>query len=169
MNKFTLVACSTAASLLLVTSSASADNYYDWRRWGDSIQGAWQVEVTVRLPAEDCSTSPPVPIGPNPFPSFNTFHEGGTMNEHGSRSSPAQRSPGFGVWERIGHRKYAYRNMFHSFGDDGILIATMDITSELRLSNHGDTFTGVSRFVRTEVSGIVRNFCATVTGERFTL
>ena len=169
MNKFTWLAFGAATCLMVVAGSAFSDNNYDWRHWGNSIEGAWQVEMTVRLPAEDCTTSPPVPFGINPFPSFNTFHEGGTMSEQGSRSSPANRSPGFGVWERIGHRKYAYRNMFHSFDDDGILIATMDITSELRLSNHGDTFTGVSHFVRTEVSGIARNFCATVTGERFTL
>ncbi|MDA0995140.1 MAG: hypothetical protein O3A13_16130 [Proteobacteria bacterium] len=59
--------------------------------------------------------------------------------------------------------------MFHSYSDDGLLTATMDITSDLNLSKDGDTFTGVSRFVRTEGSGTVRNFCATMTGERFTL
>jgi hypothetical protein len=169
MNRFILMACCTAASLLLITEVASADKDYDWRRWGNSIEGAWQVEVTVRLPAEDCTTSPPVPVGPNPFPSFDTFHEGGTMNEHGSRSSPARRSPGFGVWERTGYRKFAYRDIFHSFDADGLLFATMDITSDLKLSKNGDTFTGVSRFVRTEVSGIVRHFCATMSGERITL
>jgi hypothetical protein len=33
------------------------------------------VVTKVRLPAIDCASSPPVPSGVNPFPSFNTFHE----------------------------------------------------------------------------------------------
>jgi len=170
MNKLVLLACSSAASLLLVGSSVSANGDYDWQHAGNSLEGAWQVETTVRVDAEDCTTAALVPPpAPNPFPSFNMFHEGGTMTEHGSRSPPSSRSPGFGVWERIGRDKYAYREMFHSFDADGILIATMDIRSVVTLSKHGDTFTGVSRFVRKETSGNVRNFCATHSGERITL
>lgn len=170
MNKLIILVCSLAASLLLVAGSASADNDYRWRYSWHSIQGAWQVETTVRLPADDCTTAPLVPpFAPNPFPAFNTFHLGGTMSEQGSRSSPANRSPGFGTWERLGHRKYAYRLMFHSFDANGFLNATMDIRTDLKVAKDGNTFKGVSRLVRTDISGNVRNFCATMDGQRFSL
>jgi hypothetical protein len=61
------------------------------------------------------------------------------------------------------------RLMFHSFDVNGLLTATMDITMELKLAKDGDTFMGVSRFVRTDLSGNVLNFCATMDGQRFTL
>jgi hypothetical protein len=170
MNKFKRLACSIAASLLLASGPASADKEDNWSDSGNSIQGAWQVETTVRLPADDCTTAPLVPpFAPNPFPSFNTFHQGGTMNEHGSRSSPAYRSPGFGVWERIGQRRYAYRLIFHSFDENGLLSATMNIRTDLNLAKDGQTFVGTSRFVRTDISGNALNFCATMTAERILL
>ena len=169
MNKFKLLAVGATASLLLAAGPVSAGNGSTSHGSGSSLQGAWEIEVIVRFPADDCTKADPVPFGPNPFPSFSTFHEGGTMNEHGSRSSPANRSPGFGVWERLGNRRYGYHLMFHSFGADGLLAATMDISTRLVLARDGDTFEGVSRFVFTSVDGTAQNFCATMTGERFTL
>lgn len=168
MKKLFMLGCSAAASLLFVSGSVLAVDNYEWPHWEDPIQGSWQVEVTVRLPAEDCTTSPPVPIGPNPFPSFNTFHEGGTMTEQGSRSSPAARSTGFGIWERIGRRDYVYRNIFHSFDANGLLIATMDISADLNLAKSENTFEGISRLARTDISGNTLHFCATLRGERIT-
>jgi len=174
MNKhhFRLLTFSTAASLLLIATSVSADTDYDGRDSGESLQGAWLVETTVRLPAEDCSTAPLLPPpAPNPFPTFNTFHEGGTMSEWGSRSSPARRSSGHGVWERIGRHKYAYRLMFHSFDETGALVATMDWHTTIILSKDGNAFNGIGRFVRTNVDETVPvlNFCATMTGARIAL
>jgi hypothetical protein len=121
------------------------------------------------VPAADCTTAALVPSGPNPFPSFNTFHFGGTMSEFGSRAAPATRSSGHGVWKRVGYDAFAYRLMFHSFDANGFLTAKMDIKSDVTLGADGLTFTGVSRFVRTDLSGNVLNFCATLTGARVTL
>jgi hypothetical protein len=166
MNKLAILACGAAFSLALATASVSADQNAGHEK--RTLQGAWQVTTTVRAPAPDCTVAPPVG-SPNPFPTFNTFHEGGTMSEWGSRSPPAQRSSGHGVWKRVGHNRYAYRLMFHSFDPNGFLAATMDIRSVLKLAKNGKTFTGVSRFVRTDLSGNVLNFCATLEGERFTL
>lgn len=169
MKKLVMLTCGTAAGLLLMTGSVSAGPNYDALYAGNAIEGAWEVVTTVRLPAPDCTTAPPVPSGPNPFPAFNTFHEGGTMSEWGSRSRPANRSSGHGVWERIGANKFAYRLMFHSFDDNGFLAATMDIRSKLKLSKGGESFEGVSRFTRTDLSGNVLDFCATLEGRRFSL
>lgn len=172
MTKFRLLTCSAMASALLVAGSALADKDYgyDWRYAGPSLQGAWQVETTVRVHADDCSTAPLVPpFAPNPFPSLYTFHDGGTLNEHGSRSSPAGRGTGFGIWERTWRGKFDFRLMFQSFGADGLLSATMDIRTRVSLTNHGDSFEAVSRFVRTDIEGNALNFCATMTGQRITL
>ena len=174
MKKHLFFIYGTAASLLLAAGAATADygkdiDYY-WRDGGNSLQGSWLVETTVRLPADDCTTAPLVPpFAPNPFPAFNSFHFGGTMTEQGSRSSPGSRSPGFGVWERNGRRKYAYHLQFHSFDANGLLGATMDIRTQLKLAGDGETFERVSRFVRTDISGNALNFCATMTGERINL
>jgi hypothetical protein len=171
MSRFKVAICSATAGLLLVTSFASAtDN--DWRYAGNSLQGAWLVDMTVRLPADDCTTAPLLPPpAPNPFPAFNTFHEGGTMSEWGSRVSPSRRSSGHGVWERVGNQRYAYRLMFHSFDEFGALTATMDWHMTLKLSKDGDSFEGVGRFTRTSVdeTAPVLNFCGTMTARRISL
>lgn len=174
MKKQLVLIFGIAAGLLLATGAATADydksiDYY-WYDGGNSLQGSWLVETTVRVHAEDCTTAAPVPgNAPNPFPAFNSFHQGGTMTEQGSRSSPGRRSTGFGVWERTGHRKYAYRLQFHSFDVNGLLTATMDIRTQLKLARDGETFEGVSRFVRTDISGNALKICATMTGERINL
>ncbi len=170
MKKFLFLGISSFAALSLLSGLVMADNDYFGHDGGASLVGSWQVDTTVRVDAEDCTTAPLVPpFAPNPFPSFNSFHLGGTMNEHGSRSSPAMRSPGFGVWERTGGRKYEYHLMFHSFDENGLLSATMSIRTDLKVARNGESFEGVSRFVRTDISGNVLDFCATMTGERINL
>jgi hypothetical protein len=63
--------------------------------------GAWAIQVTLR----DCTTG--APLGPA-FNSLVTFHRGGTLSESagGTAFAPGQRSPGHGVWTRIGHDTY---------------------------------------------------------------
>lgn len=134
-----------------------------------TLEGAWQVVVTLRVDAPDCRTAEIVGFGPNPFPSFNTFHRGGTMSEFGTRVPPAARTSGHGVWKRTGDRTFEYRSEFFIFGDDGLVAANMDIRSDLRLSQTGNRFTGVSRLVMTDVGGNEQPFCATLSGERIRL
>ena len=167
MNKSAWLALGTAAGLMLLSGSAlTHDNNNDPR---PTIQGAWQVEATLRVDGPDCTIAAIVGTGVNPFRALNTFHEGGTMNEWGTRSPPATRGVGSGVWERTGHNKYRYRLLFHSFDANGLLTATMDIRTDLKLARDGDTFEGVSRFLRTDISGNAIRFCATMNGERISL
>ena len=169
MKKLKLLVCLVAASPVLLSGAATADeNGYDQWRNRFSIVGAWQVEVTVRFDAADCSTSTPVPFGPNPFPSLNTFHEGGTMSETGSRSPPSNRSPGHGIWKRTGRNTFAGHYTFQGFDPNGLLATNMDIRSDFQLSRDGSTFTGVSRFEFSDISGNVTPFCATLDGVRIT-
>jgi hypothetical protein len=167
MNKIALLASSTVASLMMLSGSTLAhDSDKDSRT---TLQGAWQVDATLRVDGPDCTIAPIVGTGVNPFQAFNTFHEGGTMNEWGTRSPPANRGLGNGVWERTGHSKYRYRVLFHSFDVNGLLTATMDIRTDVKLARDGNTFLGVSRFLRTDISGNAIRFCATMSGERITL
>lgn len=167
MNKFTLLACSTSASLSLLAGFAQANT--DEKPARPELEGAWQVEVTLRVDGPDCTIAPIIGVGPNPFPSFNTFHRGGTMSEWGTRAPPATRGSGQGVWKRTGYSKFDYRVLFHSFDVNGLLTATMDIRSDLKLATNGNTFVGVSRFLRTDISGNELHFCATMNGERISL
>jgi len=167
MNKLAILACITTASFSLLAASALADN----DEWAPrpTLEGSWQVEVTLRVDAPDCTIAPVVGTGLNPFPSFNTFHKGGTMSEFGTRSPPATRTSGHGVWERRGQRAYAYRELFYSFDPNGLLTATMDIRTDVKLATDGKTFGGVSRFLRTDLSGNALRFCATMSAKRISL
>ncbi|MDH4255411.1 MAG: hypothetical protein OEX13_12920 [Gammaproteobacteria bacterium] len=169
MKGKTVMSCVAAIGFTLGAATVPASDGADSRSAQYRLEGAWQVEVTVRVAGPDCATAPPVPFGPNPFPSFNTFHAGGTMSEWGSRAPPATRSSGHGTWERLSAHRYGYRFMFHSFDGNGLLTATMDFSTELELTGTGDTFEGVSRFVRTDLSGNALNFCATMAGQRISL
>ena len=167
MNKLAMLACSTAASLSLLAGSALAD-YDEWPP-RLTLVGSWQVETTLRADGRDCTIAPIVGTGVNPFQALNTFHEGGTMSEFGTRSPPATRTSGHGVWERRGHRTYDYRVLFYSFDANGLFTATMDLRTGVTLAPDGNTFAGVSRFLRTDVSGNAVRFCATMSGKRISL
>jgi hypothetical protein len=171
MKKTALLIFSIFIGTTLMSTAAHADE--PSRDGASSIWGAlvgtWQVEVTVRFDATDCSTSPPVPFGPNPFPSLNTFHAGGTMSETGSRSSPATRSPGHGVWKQSGRKTFDARHTFQGFDANGLLASNMDIRSTITLARDGETFTGVGRLQFSDISGNVQPFCATLEGVRFAL
>jgi hypothetical protein len=169
MKRSTILAALGAASLVAIGSPSSAGDHPDHDRESRSLVGAWKVVVTLRVPAADCTTAAPVGVGPNPFPSFNTFHAGGTMSEWGARSPPATRSSGHGVWRRSGRDQYRYRMQFHSFDVNGLLTATMEINSDLTLGKDRDQFEGVARFVQTDLSGNARPFCATLEGGRLTV
>jgi hypothetical protein len=169
MNKLATLASTTTAVLSLLAGSALAD-HDEWpTRSTPTLEGSWQVETTLRADGPDCTIAPIVGTGVNPFQAFNTFHEGGTVSEFGTRSPPAMRTSGHGVWERRGHRTYGYRVLFHSFDASGLFTATMDMRTGVKLGADGNTFAGVSRFLRTDISGNVLRFCATMSGKRITL
>ena len=171
MRNLTLTGGAAAVVALLLAGGAVADGGRPdwWPPESPALVGTWQVEVTVRFDAPDCAASPPVPFGPNPFPSLNTFHVGGTMTETGSRSPPSRRSPGHGVWERMGRGSYEARYTFQGFDANGFLSSNMDIRSNITVSADGATFEGVSRLSFSDLSGNVMPFCATLSGTRFSL
>ena len=92
-KKLALLACCTAVSLSSYTIDGMAGNKKP------ANAGAWKVAVTLRANATDCASATIIPDGAggrNPFPTFYTFHEGGTLSDYGSRSAPSDRTPGQG-------------------------------------------------------------------------
>ncbi len=167
MKLSVMTICGAAAALMLLANPTFGNQPDDRPR--HSIIGAWNVEVTVRQNGPDCTATPMVPFGPNPFPALNTFHKGGTVSETGSRSPPSARSPGHGVWKRIGGRDFQSRYTFQLFDANGFLANLMDIRTDIRLSRDGQSFSGVSRLEFTDISGNTQHFCATMEAVRFTL
>ena len=155
-----------ALGVLLSLGAAMAGNN-DWH-YDRSLDGTWQFVMTVRFDAPDCTTAPVIPFGPNPFPGLISYHEGGTLNEFASRSSPSIRSTGFGAWERTGKNKYVARYTFMEFDAEGALWRTMVIRSEIKLDRKGENYTAVNRLELTDHnSGSVMKICGTVEGARF--
>jgi hypothetical protein len=134
---------------------------------GPSLAGTWQYEMTVRFDAPDCTSSEPIPFGPNPFPALASFHEGGTMSEYASRTPPTIRTTAFGSWKPVGKYRYKARHTFMEFDPNGLLWRTGVIESKIHLGKHGNNYQAVGRLELTDVSGNVLNFCATMEGVRF--
>ena len=166
MSRISKLGCSVMASLTLLAGVASAEDTPDTR---PQLEGAWQVVVTLRLDAPDCKTAPVVDDQWNPFPSFNTFHRGGTMSEFGTRSPPSKRTSGHGVWKRTGYRSFEYRAVFYRFGADDELAGNMDVRADIKVARNSRTFKGESRLVATDMAGNALNFCATLDGKRISL
>jgi hypothetical protein len=165
MNKFTLLALYTAISLSSFSNSGSAETPEK------TIQGAWEVVVTLRFDAPNCKTAEIVPNGGgavNPFPTFYTFHGDGTLSEFGSRAAPSHRTPGFGVWRKGDKSKINTRYTFLTFDENGIQDARLDIRGNLAVTDDGQSLKGTGRYVRTDISGNSIPFCATIAGERIT-
>jgi hypothetical protein len=124
------------AALAALTISAAGATELDgfghsWR--SGSIEGVWLMDVTF----VNCATG--APVGVPTFPAVNTFHDGGTMSEHGARLSPALRNSGQGVWKQTGRNRYTSRFLFQRFDANGLFIGTQEVTRKLTLSGDGNT------------------------------
>lgn len=167
MNKTKLLMCVAAVSCGALPAFADGQREAHYPR--APIVGVWQLDTTVRVNADDCTTAQAVPSGPNPFSALYTFHDGGTLSEHGSRSGPAFRGPGHGVWRRVGYRVYEARSIFLRYDANGFLSGTFEMTTEFLVAKGGDSLSAVSRFAVTDLSGNTLRFCATSDGVRFAL
>jgi hypothetical protein len=154
----------TAGGAILVLGSATA---VGGSTTEPSLTGTWEYVMTVRFDAPDCTTSEPIPFGPNPFPALASFHEGGTMNEYASRTPPSIRTTAFGSWKQVAKYRYKARHTFMEFDPNGLLWRNMIIESKIQLGKHGNNYQGVGRLELTDVSGNVLKFCATMEGVRF--
>ena len=154
MNRFLV----TAALALLVPFQAGLASDHAQR----SIVGVWSLEVTLRV----CATGAPVP-GVDPFPALNTFHQGGTLTEFGTRFSPATRNVGQGVWKKTGRFTYQSHFVFQRFDANGLYIGDQDVRRTSRLSPDGAWLTTEATVEIRDANGVVvMRGCATEDGSR---
>jgi hypothetical protein len=162
----TSIAAGIGAALALGTALAASSGPTVWTN-GPTLVGTWRFEMTVRVDAEDCSTSEPITFGPNPFPGLASFHEGGTMTEYASRTGPSIRTTGFGSWEQTALYRYEARHTFMEFDETGALWRNMEIESKIVVGSlYGNHYKAVSRLRLSDVSGNVVKLCATIEGDR---
>ncbi len=101
-----------------------------------NIVGAWRTAVTLR----SCQTG--LPVAPASR-GLLTFNEGGTLSEYnaGPGSTPAMRSPGHGVWERLREHEYSLVFIINRYDASGVFIGTQKIRAALELGASGNVFT----------------------------
>ncbi len=101
-----------------------------------SIVGAWRTAVTLR----NCQTG--LPLAPASR-GLLTFNEGGTLSEYNASPalSPAMRSPGHGVWERLREHEYSFVFIINRYDASGVFIGTTKIRAALELGASGNVFT----------------------------
>ena len=157
MNRFIVA----AAVAVLAPCQASLASDHSAR----SVVGVWSLEVTLRV----CATGEPIP-GVDPFSTQNTFHQGGTMTEFGTRFAPATRNVGQGVWKKVGRSTYASRFVFHRFDASGLYMGDQDVRRISRLSQDGHWMAATARVELTDANGVVvLRGCATEEGPRLEL
>jgi len=156
MNKW-LVALAMAGGLW---GTANADD----REHGPSgarLEGVWKMEVTLR----NCATGAALF---EPFQAVNTFHDGGTMSEHGARFSPSTRNTGQGVWKQVGRNRYTSRFLFQRFDVNGFFVGTQEVSRKMVLSDDGDSLDVTARVKIIDALGVVLvEGCSTEIGRRF--
>jgi hypothetical protein len=147
-----LLALATLAVGTIVTSGAAGT-----RDSGNQLAGTW--EVRVNRPA-------PLP----PVLSLQAYTQAGNVIESGNDGS-ANRSPSYGVWERIGGRLYAASVKFFRFDpQSGAWLGVMKIQRTIQLSEDGQSWTAVGRATQYDVNGnVLLVVPVTATAERMPL
>lgn len=157
MNKWAMA----AAALTIGLGSSLHAGAHDHSRYGASIEGVWIMQVTLR----NCATGAPLFEA---FPTVNTYHEGGTMSEHGSRMSPAARNSGQGVWKQVGRNRFTSRFLFQRFDPNGLYLGTQEVSRKMTLSNDRETLEITAAVKIVDASGaVLTQGCATEVGHRF--
>jgi len=147
---------------VLITPGAYAQNSQS-NASERTIQGAWRTQITLI----NCDTGDPLGAS---LRGLLTFHEGGTLSEFGVApgSTPAQRSPGHGVWQREhGWQDYSFLFVHYRYNTSGVFIGTQRVTATLELQDDGDHFTTQSAVQALDTNdNVVGAFCATSVGTR---
>jgi hypothetical protein len=126
------------------------------------VEGVWLAQVTLT----NCATG--APVGVPEFAAINTFHEGGTLTEHGARFSPALRNNGQGVWKQTGPSRFASRFVFQRFDVNGFYIGTQEVTRKSILSDDGQTLSTTAEVKILAADGtLIASGCAKEAAHRF--
>ena len=163
-----LAAITLSIGIACVGSAAGVASAQSSSSQARTVEGVWQVQVTVK----NCSTG--VALAP-PVNSLVTFAAGGTVRESvsGGGFAPGQRSDGHGTWAHIGGQSYDQRFVtMISFSTPpgpgpGFEAGWMKInhTVEVIDADHIES-AGTNTFYRLN-GEIYRTGCSTATGTRF--
>lgn len=153
------------AAIMSTAGAASAQQSHSQAR---TLEGVWQVQVTIRNCATGAALAPPVH-------SLVTFAADGTLRESvsGGGFAPGQRSDGHGIWTRNGGHTYDQRfvtmiNFATPPGPGpGFEAGWMKIhhTVEVIDPDHTES-SGTNSFYRLN-GDVYRTGCSTATGTRF--
>jgi len=157
----TLIVLSISAALTTVSAMSFASS----RAAEETIVGAWTTVVTL----VNCQTGQPV--GAPPIIGLSTFNLGGTMSEWGigPGSSPAQRSPSHGVWQRDhGWQDYSFTFVFYRYDSSGAFIGSQKVAADAILAASGESYESIAEIEILDVSNnVVATACASSVGTRF--
>jgi hypothetical protein len=156
----TLIVLSISVSL----ATASAMSIASSRAAERTIVGAWRTVVTI----VNCQTGQPV--GAPPVIGLSTFNLGGTMSEWGigPGSSPAQRSPSHGVWQRDqGWKNHSFTFVHYRYDSSGAFIGSQKVVADAILAASGESYESIADIEILDVSNsVVATACATSVGTR---
>jgi len=173
-NKHTQLVAGTLLALMMVLgmtqifvsgkqkeSDAAAPPAADPSR---GLEGVWRTTVTQR----NCQTGGVIRTAQG----IVAYHEGGTMSETSNALGPAFRSPGYGVWEKIGPSTYTASFIFQRYNPDGAFAGTQVITSTIEVGGgrNGDpnTYETTTSIQIYDVNNnLLGTGCATATATRF--
>jgi len=123
------------------------------------LEGSWDSQATFR----NCQTGEA--IRP-PFPTMNTFMQGGTMQEFGVGSG-LFRGPGHGVWSFEGGRLYSNNFQFFRFNPDGTPAGRVIVRKQIEF-RPSNSYIATSRTEFYDNNGnLFMRGCATETATRF--
>jgi hypothetical protein len=128
------------------------------------LEGVWRTTVTQR----NCQTGDVIRTAQG----IVAYHEGGTMSETSNALGPAFRSPGYGVWEKVGPSTYTASFIFQRYTPDFTYAGTQVITSTIEVGGgrNGDPNT-YETTTSIQIYGVNDNLlgtgCATATATRF--
>ncbi len=111
----------------------SAQDNLKIKNGGGRLEGAWDVQVTLR----NCQTG--AIIRPE-FASITTFMFGGTLIDSTSGIPQAQKTPGHGVWSHVGANIYRFRFKSFSFSPTGVFTGWTIITHEATMDFGGNSY-----------------------------
>jgi len=129
-------------------------------RRGDSLEGAWDLQVTRR----NCQTGAAIAT----FASIETFMSGGTMLDSTAAGSPALITPGHGVWSHAGGRNYRFKFKAFQFDASGNFTGWIIVSHQPNLNRRADEFesAGTSEFYNAQ-GVLLFTGCSTLTATRF--
>lgn len=141
--------------------SVSAQDNLKIKNGGGRLEGAWDVQVTLR----NCQTG--AEIRP-PFASITTFMFGGTLVDSTSGMPQALKTPGHGVWSHVGANIYRFKFKSFSFSPSGTFTGWTIITHDASMDPGGNYYesAGTAEFYLAN-GNLDFIGCSTTTATRF--